>query len=319
MRRPMIVCSLVCSFVCSITLLCSPTWAALNDELKATPGDFKRTLNVGELERWYRVHIPKKYDGKTPMPVVLVFHGGGGNPESMIRLTGMNTKADSAGFIAVYPAGTGRFSRMLTFNGGNCCGHSLKNDIDDVQFTRAMLDDLKSWASIDTKRIFATGLSNGGIISYYLAARLSDRIAAIAPVGGPMGTETCDPKYPVSVMHFHGTDDAFAPFKGGKGKGRSGTEFYSVEHSIENWVQANRCNTPPMVETLDQVVDDGTKVIRKTYGAGSQGSEVVLIEIRGGGHTWPGAKQQPRFLGTVTGNINANDAMWEFFKRHPRP
>ena len=104
------------------------------------------------------------------------------------------------------------------------------NKIDDVEFTRKVLDDLATTATIDSKRVFATGMSNGGIMSYRLASELSDQIAAIAPVGGPMGTDTCKPKRPVSVIHLHGTDDEPAPFKGGKGKGLSGTEFYSVEH-----------------------------------------------------------------------------------------
>ena len=95
------------------------------------------------------------------------------------------------------------------------------NKIDDVEFTRKVLDDLATTANIDSKRVFATGMSNGGIMSYRLASELSDQIAAIAPVGGPMGTDTCKPKRPVSVIHLHGTDDEPAPFKGSKGKGKN--------------------------------------------------------------------------------------------------
>jgi polyhydroxybutyrate depolymerase len=160
-------------------------------------------------------------------------------------------------------------------------------------------------------------MSNGGIMAYLLASELSDRIAAIAPVGGPMGTETCHPKRPVSVIHFHGTADEFAPFKGGQGKGVSGTDFYSVEHSIQAWVKANGCDKEPVITKFADTVKDGTTITRTTYGSGQDGSEVVLVIIEGGGHTWPGQEPRVRFLGKSTQNISANDQMWEFFVKHP--
>ena len=282
------------------------------------PGDPTRSLKVGELDRNYLVHIPSKYDSQKPTPVVLVFHGGGSNAEQMVRFCGMNDKADQAGFIVVYPSGTGRLEKVLTFNGGNCCGYAMNNNVDDVGFVRAILDDLAKAANIDAKRIYATGMSNGGIISYRLASELSDRIAAIAPVGGPMGTETCSPKRPVSVIHFHGTDDQFAPFKGGTGtRSISGTNFFSVEHSIKAWVKADGCPDDPVVSKLPDKADDGMTVTKKTYGPGKVGAEVVLIEIEGGGHTWPGQEPRVKFLGKSTKDISANDLMWEFFQKHP--
>jgi polyhydroxybutyrate depolymerase len=281
------------------------------------PGDSLRTLKVGELERNYLVHVPSKYDAKTPSPVVLSFHGGGSNAEQMVKFCGLNDKADEAGFIVIYPSGTGRLEKLLTFNGGNCCGYAMNNQVDDVAFVRAILDDLATVANLDARRVYATGMSNGGIIAYRLASELSDRIAAIAPVGGPMGTETCSPRRPVSVLHFHGTEDEFAPFKGGKGKGVSGTNFFSVEHSIKAWVKADGCPEEPVESKLPDRADDGMTVTRKTYGPGKDGTEVVLIEIAGGGHTWPGQEPRVRFLGPCTKDISANDLMWEFFQKHP--
>jgi len=281
------------------------------------PGDHPRTLTVGDIKRDYLVHIPAKYDRQKPTPVVLAFHGGGGNANNMVAYSGLNRKSDDAGFIVVYPSGTGRLEKILTFNGGNCCGHAMNNKIDDVEFTRKLLDDLAKSANIDQKRVFATGMSNGGIMSYLLASELSDRIAAIAPVGGPMGTATCRPKRPVSVIHFHGTDDEHAPFKGGKGKGLSGTDFYSVDYSIQAWVKANGCGADPVITKLPDTIKDGTRIIRKTYSSAKDGAEVVLIEIEGGGHTWPGQPPRLKALGKSTRNISANDLMWEFFQKHP--
>ena len=168
---------------------------------KLSAGDGLRIVKVGEVERRYRVHVPKSYDASKPTPVVIAFHGGGGNPESMIRLSGLNEKSDQAGFIVVYPYGSGRDpDRSLTFNGGGCCGFAQRKEVDDISFVKAILDDLQRAANVDTQRIFATGMSNGAIMAYYVASELADRIAAIAPVGGPMMTETCNPTRPV-VRH----------------------------------------------------------------------------------------------------------------------
>jgi polyhydroxybutyrate depolymerase len=296
--------------------------APLSAATKLTVGEHTRTVSVGDLQRRYRVHVPEKYDAANPSPVVIVFHGGGGNPESMVRLTGMNAKSDEAGFIVVYPYGSGLDpERGLTFNGGGCCGYAMQRKIDDVGFTRALLDDLATVANVDSKRVFATGLSNGGIMSHYVASELSDRIAAIAPVGGPLMMDAPNAKRPVPVMHFHGTGDEFAPFNGGFGKGALGragiTEFRSVDHTIQSWVKANGCKPEPEVIALPDKADDGMKCTRKTWSGGEDGREVVLIEIENGGHTWPGNEPIVAMLGKSTKDISANDLMWAFFQEHP--
>jgi polyhydroxybutyrate depolymerase len=292
-------------------------------EMRLFHGDHTRIVDVGDLKRRYLIYIPAKYDATKPTPVVVVFHGGGGNPESMIRLTGMNAKADESGFIVVYPFGTGKLANsLLTFNGGECCGYAMQNKVDDVGFTRELLDDLAKVANVDADRVFATGLSNGGIMAHYVASELSDRIAAIAPVGGPLMMEAPRNKRPVPMMHFHGTADAFAPFQGGYGKGFLGrskvTKFRSVDHTIQSWVKANGCNTEPEIIALPDVAKDNMKSTRKTWSGGKDGNEVVLIEIDGGGHTWPGQKPIVSALGESTMDISANDLMWEFFQKHPR-
>jgi polyhydroxybutyrate depolymerase len=280
-----------------------------------TPGDQTRTLTVDGRERSYLVHVPGKYDGKTPTPVVIALHGAALNGPMMAAFSGLNTKADQAGFIVVYPNGTGPLGILLTWNAGSM---DPKGRPDDVAFLRKLLDDLGSVAKVDPRRVYATGLSNGGMMCYRLAAELSDRIAAIAAVAGTMAIEKADPKRPVPVLHFHGTADAIVPFDGVHKGTPKFIHFKSVEDSIRTWVKIDGCDEKPEVADLPHHADD-MLVERKTYGHGKEGSEVVLVVIQGGGHTWPGQEPPVAFLGKSTKNISANDLIWEFFRKHPMP
>jgi polyhydroxybutyrate depolymerase len=276
-----------------------------------------RSLVVDGRKRTYHVHVPPRYDPQTPTPVVLALHGATMTGPLMASFSGLDAKADAAGFLAVYPNGTG--SRLsYTWNGGNCCGSAVRENVDDVAFVRALLDDLAGVYRVDPGRVFATGMSNGAILAHRLGCELSDRIAAIAPVAGALGVAACEPKRPVPVIHFHGTEDEFAPFGGGKGpKSLFRTNAYSVEHTIRAWVKANGCREEPVVEELPDTAKDSTRIVKKTYGGGRDGAEVVLVVIEGGGHTWPGRDPGTTVLGRATRNVSANDLMWEFFEKHP--
>ena len=281
-----------------------------------TAGDHPRELKVGELDRSYLVHLPSKVDVKQPTPVVLIFHGALSNARQMVRFCGLNEKADQVGFIAVYPEATGR---APTWNAGDCCGGAVFNKVDEVAFVRAVLEDLAQVVTIDKQRIYATGMSNGAMLCYRLANEMSDEIAAIAPVGGAMAFEKCSPTRPVSVMHFHGTEDNFAPFKGRpEARGQKLFRFTPVAATIEAWVAANGCPAEGKETALPDEADDGLTVSQTVYGPGKDQSEVILFSITGGGHTWPG-RQLPlgRLLGKSTKDISANDLIWEFFEKHP--
>jgi polyhydroxybutyrate depolymerase len=156
-------------------------------------GGHWRTIDVGSARRSYLVHVPPRYNSATPTPVVLASHGGGANADNMVVFSGLNEKADHAGFIVVYPVGSGRLPRLLTFNAGDCCGHAVAGNVDEVAFILVLLDDLAEVVNVDQRRVFATGISNGAMMTYRLAPELSDRIAAIAPISGPMGTKECHP------------------------------------------------------------------------------------------------------------------------------
>jgi polyhydroxybutyrate depolymerase len=189
------------------------------------PGDHVRSLNFGGLDRSYHVHVPPQYDASKPTPVILAFHGGGTNAQIMAFSCGLNAKADDAGFIVVYPNGTGDEKLKLTWNSGGFRAPNGKKQPDDVAFTAAVIDDLAKVTNVDAKRIYATGMSNGGMMCYRLAAELSKKIAAIASVSGTMSVKKYRPKRPVAVIHFHGTADERVPFGGTKGGTKKKPQF----------------------------------------------------------------------------------------------
>lgn len=291
-----------------------------------THGDHWRSLNVQQRERTYLVHIPQAIDLEKASPVVLVLHGGGSNAKQWVSFCGMNETADREEFVTVYPNGTGKKIQEYEIYGWNGGPHEpggVDGDVakvDDVAFFRALLDDVEKVLNVDTNRVYATGMSMGAIMTYRLASELSDRIAAIAPIAGSMGTEECHPSRPVSVMQFHGTEDPAVPFNGGKGKiDTSGADYLSVDHSIKAWVKADGCDTTPTVEKLPDKKDDGTTVTRTIYSGDREGAEVVLVTINGGGHTWPGRDfgLEMKILGNSSKDISANEMIWDFFKKHP--
>jgi polyhydroxybutyrate depolymerase len=300
-----------------IGLIAGPLFAqgtpAPAEVLALGPGDHERSLTVDELQRTYLVHVPESYDPKRPTPVVLALHGATMNGPIMARFCGMNEKSDEAGFIVVYPNGTGRKPFLFWNAGGDW--EEIGRKPDDVAFIGKLLDDLATVVNVDEKRVYACGMSNGGMMCYRLAAELSDRIAAIAPVAGTVAIGQSAPKRPVPVLHFHGTNDGLVPFRTAQGRARHSLRGMTVEDSIQTWVKLNECDPNSKAIDVLSKPDDDLKVTRTRYGPGRDGAHVVLIVIEGGGHTWPGRKA--RFLGKSALNVSANDLIWEFFERHP--
>ena len=276
-------------------------------------GDHVRKLTVDDLERTYYVHVPEKYDPEKPTPLVIALHGAAMNGRMMEWFSGLSETADKAGFLVVYPSGTGR-EPLLTWNAGWFNGKI--NRVDDVKFLREMLDDVSGMLHVDPQRIFACGMSNGGMMCYRLAAELSDRIAAIAPVAGTIAVEESKPTRPVPVMHFHGTEDELVPYTMKSGQFVGLMKLKGVNDSVQTWVKLNGCRETPACDTLSQAEDE-LKVTRMIYGGGKEGAEVVLITIEGGGHTWPGEPPPVALLGKSATTISANELMWEFFQKHP--
>ena len=279
------------------------------------PGDHTQQLTVDGRERSYLVHIPQGYDPKQPTPVVLALHGTGMTGGMMVWFSGLNKTSDKNGFIVVYPSSLGTVP-LSVWNAGGFRGILAQGQADDVAFMRKLLDDLATVVNVDQKRVYACGISNGGMMCYRLAAEMSDRIAAIAPVAGTIAIEESKPQRPVPVIHFHGTKDNIVPYVKKEGKSEFFIKFTGVHDSIQTWVKLNGCKESATLDILSQDADE-LRVTRKTYGGGKDDAEVVLIAIEEGGHTWPGQKSPVFFTGKTALNISANDLMWEFFVKHP--
>ena len=282
------------------------------------PGDHVRTLEVDKLTRSYRVHVPSTYKPGKPMPVVLALHGATMTAKAMEVLTGLDKKADEAGFIVVYPTGTGPTPFLLTWNSGGFAPYLSTNKPNDVRFIAKVLDDVEDVLSVDTKRVFATGISNGAMMCYRLANEMSDRIAAIAPVSGTIAIDKYQPKRRVPVLHIHGTADNLVPYDGPTKSIELVMEFQSVADTIATCVKVNGAAEEAKVFELP-TTRDNCKCKRLVYEAGAGGAEVVLYVVGSGGHTWPGRPFGGGFLGRYTMNFQADDVIWEFFRRHPLP
>jgi polyhydroxybutyrate depolymerase len=282
-----------------------------------TAGDYDQSLQSGNRKRTFQVHLPPAITGQKPLPLVLVFHGGGGNGDNIARVSEMSAKADKEGFIAVYPDGSGLQSdKLLTWNGGFCCGYALDKNIDDTGFIRSLIEYLEKTYPVDSKRIYATGMSNGGIMSYRLGVTLADKIAAIAPISAAMNGSELQPSGPVSVIAFNGLKDEHVPYDGGPSKkavvkDAMQGEFKPVSYAISYWVK-NDAASPISVR------EDKGNIIIDTYKGGKNGTEVVLYTLKNGGHAWPGGVKGSVIGDDPTNEISATDIMWEFFKNHPK-
>ena len=278
-------------------------------------GEITRKLTHDGLERSYILYVPASVNWSQPVPLVFVFHGGTGNAENAIRMSGFNKVADQNGFLVAYPNGTSRVSSdiLLTWNGGDCCGYAQQKKVDDVGFVRAIVTDLQSLANIDSKRIFASGMSNGGILSQRLACETADIFAAVAPVSGTLNFPQCNPSQPISVIEFHGTGDQHIPYEGGYGpKSLVNVNFASVQASVGFWTSFDKCNSQPQT--------DSTNDIQHEVWAGCTAStSVELYAIINGGHAWPGSAAGRTDADPPTQSISASQLIWKFFAAHPKP
>lgn len=253
--------------------------------------------------RSYELYVPPSYDGATPLPVVLNFHGFTSSALLQQEGTKMNETAEREGFIVVYPNGLDS-----SWNAGACCGRSAATEVDDVGFARAVIADIGARGCIDTARIYATGMSNGGFLSHRLACEAADVIAAAAPVAAVLGIDefACSPSRPISIIQINGTADPLVAYDGGGVRGLPG-----AEESVQGWIERNGCTGEPMT-----TYQNGAATC-ETVGACEGDASVTLCSIEGAGHCWPG-QPCPERLGNLVGeptfDIDANEVMWELFE-----
>jgi polyhydroxybutyrate depolymerase len=282
--------------------------------------DEVRSVLVDGIRHDFHIYLPSAYDGVNALPVVLFFHGGGGNAEQGEATVNLRPTAEKHAFILVRPEGYDRTRLGIrTWNAGNCCGAAMEDAVDHVGAVREILVTLAAEWKIDPARVFATGHSNGGMMSYRLACELGDRIAAIAPNAAALvdrNLETsppeeifpCTPPRAVAVMHMHGDADTCSPLDGGVSTGLEQSLRPSVSDAMTTFIAINGASSAPRASFNNGDVTcsthDGTK-------------DVVLCIAEGGGHAWPGAAYSRRSSrncggGPITG-MDANEAMWAFF------
>ena len=258
------------------------------------------------IERDYILYVPEIYDGSTAAPLVLNFHGFGSSASQQMFYGDFRDIADTEGFLLVHPEGT-------TFIGNqfwNVGFPGLSSNIDDVGFTEALIDELATLYAIDLDRVYATGMSNGGFMSFLLACQLSEKIAAVASVTGSMTQDTfddCNAQHPTPVLQIHGTEDDVVLYN-------ENNLSLPIPDVISYWVDHNNCETTPTTTTLPDVdVSDGSTLEHSVYEDGDNGVTTEHMKVIGGGHTWPGS-----VLNTAGTNqdIDASMEIWLFFSRY---
>lgn len=258
-------------------------------------GTQSRTIAVDGVTREYRVHVPA--DLADDAALVVMLHGGLGSAAQAERAYGWNDAADADGFVVVYPDGVNR-----TWNAGDCCGGAEREDVDDVAFLTALVSELQGEFGISPARTFATGMSNGAMMTYRLACE-TEIFAAIAPVAGTI-MSPCDDPAPASVLHIHGLDDGSVRMDGEPGDGVGDVDGMPIADANALWRTADGCGEPVITEEPP---------ITTSTSPCADGRAVTLITVAGAGHQWPGSVAREGATDQPSTALDATAVIWEFF------
>jgi polyhydroxybutyrate depolymerase len=260
----------------------------------------------GGQSRTYRMYVPASYTAGTAVPLVFNLHGYGSNNLQQEGYGDFRSIADTANFIVVHPNGTLDGNSQMNWNSFGL------TTVDDVGFISRLIDTIAANYSIDLNRVYSTGMSNGGYMSYHLACNLNQRITAVASVTGSMtnfNMNACSIGRPTPIMQIHGTADPTVPYNGN-------TSSAAIETLVQHWAALNNCNMSPIVTAVpNTIATDGCTATHYLYDNGNSGATVEFYKITDGGHTWPGA---PVVIGVTNMDINASVEIWRFFSQFSR-
>jgi polyhydroxybutyrate depolymerase len=296
---------------CTIICIISVFLACRKGKPSAKTNRFNETIVVDGLSRSYVLNLPPDYYDNTGFALVIAMHGGGGSASQFESTSKLTEKANASGFIVVYPEGTGVIN---TWNAGTCCGSSVSNNINDVKFISMLIDKLVAAYKINPKKVYATGHSNGGMMSYRLACELSNKIAAIAPNGSTMVvTQACNPARSVPVLHMHSKLDQHVVYTGGYGNGVSGVYCPPLDSVLNVWSLKNSCAIQA------QVIVSNSDYTHKRWLNCSNNVTIDYYLTNDGGHGWPGGLPGGPNSDIPSTSINANDLLWSFFQQYQLP
>jgi len=292
---------------------------------ESTPGVFHEgSLQVGDSLRTYLLYVPATYNGSEEWPLVLNYHGYTLDGDLQKDIDLMASVADDQRVLLAYLDGLIVDDPLDgPDTGWNFDGRVSVND--DVRFTRELIEALSSQYNVDPTRVHATGYSMGSQMLWKLACDLSDRIASVAGVGGPIDEAyraTCEPPRPIAAMLIHGTEDLFWPPEGAEWKNGEYI-FLDPQETIAFWADKNGCASEPIVTDIEDAVSDDSSTVRLYDYPDCDGVETKYYNVLNGGHTWPSGSfpggEWPDFLGFVNQDIDASAEIFAFFARNPMP
>jgi len=293
---------LILSVVCFLLFINGGICSSNNNEM------IQNNIVVNKENRTFYIHLPLNYKKEKKYPLVLLFHGTVANANKIKNYTKFNEFADEKEIIIVYPEYTGNWDWDL----------KSPEKTKEVKYITAVINYMEKNFNIDKKRIYQTGYSSGAEMSYILACSIPDKIAAFAPVAGNIRktyVQGCYAKKPTPIMIIHGTEDPYEKWNGNPAK-----EMLSVDDTLNFWKKRNGCSDKQEESDFSQKADNNSTKAKMYLNSNCKdNTEVSLLKIEGGGHTWPGASTSERietFLGKTNYDINANDIIWDFFSRH---
>ncbi|MDB3994677.1 prolyl oligopeptidase family serine peptidase [Gammaproteobacteria bacterium] len=283
--------------------------------------DQRMVIHEG-VEREYIIHVPENLNQDSP--IVFVIHGYTGSAEGIAAYTGMNNIAEREGFIAVYPQGTIDSNGNTFFN----VGYEFNDDspINDVSFIRELVRSISQEFNLKRKKAFATGMSNGGDMSYLLACTSSDLFKAVAPVAGVLMKglkDSCELSSPVPIFEIHGTADKISLFEGDLNNEGGWGAYYDLPSTIDFFAERYQLTNKSVKQMTSKESGADYDIFFERHWTEDLEEEVWMYRIEDGRHVWPGIKlnwwDNPLawfYFGSGNEDINASEEVWAFFKKY---